>query len=249
MPRANRITCAGLVWHITQRCHERAFLLKFRRDRRRWIHWLWVARRRYGLSVLNFIVTSNHVHLLVRDRGRGEIMASMQLIAGRTAQEYNQRKHRHGAFWGDRYHATAVQTGQHLCRCLVYIDLNMVRAGVVEHPGLWPESGYVESVCPPARKSRLDYDAIAKIFDVRRFADVMAMRDALIAERIACGGVRREPAWTESVAVGDEDYLRQTKKELGEAGRYRQISGVHDKQCLKDGIADYLANISNKMSN
>ena len=55
----------------------------------------------------------------------------MQLIAGRTAQEYNQRKGKQGAFWEDRYHATA----QHLHRCLVYIVLNMVRAGAVNHPG------------------------------------------------------------------------------------------------------------------
>lgn len=33
----------------------------------------------------------------------------MQLIAGRTAQEYNQRKNRQGAFWEERYHATAIE--------------------------------------------------------------------------------------------------------------------------------------------
>ena len=41
---------------------------------------------------------------------------SMQLIAGRTAQEYNQRKNRQGAFWEDLYHATAIETGEHLDR-------------------------------------------------------------------------------------------------------------------------------------
>jgi putative transposase len=40
------------------------------------------------------MVTSNHVHLLVKDRGGDVIAQSMQLIAGRTAQEYNQRKNR-----------------------------------------------------------------------------------------------------------------------------------------------------------
>ena len=52
----------------------------------------------------------------------------MQLIAGRTALEYNQRKGRQGAFWEDRYHATAIEADEHLHRCLIYIDLNMVRA-------------------------------------------------------------------------------------------------------------------------
>jgi putative transposase len=58
----------------------------------------------------------------------------MRLLAGRTGQEYNQRKDRKGAFWEDCYHATAVETDDHLLRCIVYMDLNMVRAGKVEHP-------------------------------------------------------------------------------------------------------------------
>jgi putative transposase len=58
------------------------------------------------------------------------IPKSIQLVAGRTGQEYNERKRKKGAFGEGRYHATAVETGRHLRQCLVYIDLNMVRAGV-----------------------------------------------------------------------------------------------------------------------
>ena len=94
MPRANRYFVPGYIWHITHRCHKKEFLFKFVKDRARWRHWLFEAKKRYGLCVLNYIITSNHIHLLVRDQGRGEIAKSMQLIAGRTAQEYNQRKAR-----------------------------------------------------------------------------------------------------------------------------------------------------------
>jgi putative transposase len=63
---------------------------------------------RYDLSVLYYIVTSNHIHLVVRDNGEGDVIPnSIQLIAGRTGQEFNQRKNRKGAFWEDRYHASA----------------------------------------------------------------------------------------------------------------------------------------------
>ena len=75
----------------------------------------------------------------------------MQLIAGRSGQEYNQRKGRHGAFWEDRYHAAAIEINEHLQRCLVYTDLNMVRARVVTHPGNWAHSGYREIQKPPKR--------------------------------------------------------------------------------------------------
>ena len=91
MTRANRHYHPGYVWHITHRCHKHEFLLKFAKDRRRWIHWLFEAKKRYWLCILNYVVTSNHIHLLVQDGGRGEIASSMQLIAGRTAQEFNQR--------------------------------------------------------------------------------------------------------------------------------------------------------------
>ena len=99
MPRANRYFLPGYVWHITHRCHQRNFLLKFARDRPRYLRWLFEAKKGFGLCVLDYIVTSNHIHLLVKDTGQDVIAASMQLIAGRTAQEYNERKGRHRAFW------------------------------------------------------------------------------------------------------------------------------------------------------
>jgi putative transposase len=60
------------------------------------------------------MVTSNHVHLLVADDGDIDVIPnSMQLVAGRTGQEFNQRKDRKGDYWEDRYHATAVESGDH----------------------------------------------------------------------------------------------------------------------------------------
>ena len=115
MPRANRHFLPGHVWHITHRCHQKEFLLKFARDRRRYLHWIFEAKKRFGLSVLNYMITSNHVHLLIKDTGPNVIADSMQLIASRTAQEYNQRKDRQGAFWEDRYHATAIEADEHPC--------------------------------------------------------------------------------------------------------------------------------------
>src|ERR1019366_4381328 len=107
--------------------------------------------------------TSNHIHLLVKDTGEGVVAQSMQLVAGRTAQEYNQRKKRQGAFWEDRYHATAVEADEHLHRCLVYIDLNMVRAGVVRHPAEWAHSGYRQIQDPPERYTLRDLAALSDL--------------------------------------------------------------------------------------
>ena len=175
MARANRHFIAGQIWHLTQRCHQREFLLASDVDRRRWLYWLFQARKRHGLSVLNYCVTRNHVHLLVRDRGNDAIPKSMQLIAGRTAQEFNRRTSRRGAFWEDRYHSTAVQSNEHLVRCMVYIDLNMVRAGVVSHPEQWKTGGYHETLNPKQRGSRIDLEGLR---DLLEFASIEEMQKA-----------------------------------------------------------------------
>jgi len=155
MARAKRHYIPGHIWHITHRCHKREFLLGFARDRQCWLHWLLETKKRYQLTILNYVVTSNHIHLLVVDDGsRDAIPMSMQLVAGRTGQEYNVRKKRKGAYWEDRYHATAVESGEHLLRCIVYIDMNMVRTGVVAHPFQWKFGGFNE-IQEPKRKCAL----------------------------------------------------------------------------------------------
>ena len=49
---------------------------------------------------------------------------------------------------------------------MAYIDLNMVRAGVVRHPCEWPMSGYREIQNPPARYAVIDQSALLDIFGV-----------------------------------------------------------------------------------
>jgi putative transposase len=69
---AKRYYIPGCVWHVAHRCHKKEFLLKFARDRSRWLELLYKAKMRYGLVVLDYIVTSNHIHLLISDDGDRE---------------------------------------------------------------------------------------------------------------------------------------------------------------------------------
>lgn len=75
--------------------------------------WLFEAKKRYGLQILNYVATSNHIHLLIIEGDAEVVPKSLQLVAGKTAQEFNRRKNRKGAYWEDRYHATAIETGEH----------------------------------------------------------------------------------------------------------------------------------------
>jgi REP element-mobilizing transposase RayT len=57
---------------------------------------------------------------------------------------YNKRHGRRGYFWGDRFKSVIVEKGETLINCLAYIDLNPVRAGIVEKPEdyRWNSLGY-----------------------------------------------------------------------------------------------------------
>lgn len=229
--------------HITHRCHKKEFLLKFRRDRRRWLQWVFEAKKRYGLSVLNYTVTSNHIHLIVKGNGdRKTIPKSIQLIAGRTGQEYNLRKKRKGAFWEDRYHATAVETDLHLMQCLVYADLNMVRAGVVKHPVEWPYSGYNERMEPPQRYGLIDFGGLLGLFNFESIPDFANAYRRWIEKSMKEGRYSRDEKWTEAIAVGNKEFVEKVKERLGVRAQGRDVRAETGAYVLNDPEASYTTN-------
>lgn len=240
MPRRNRYHLPGLVWHITHRCHNKEWLFSHRRTRNRYRYWLFEARKRYNISILNYVITSNHVHLLVYDHGvEGTIERSMQLTQGRIAQEYNNRKNRVGAFWQDRYHATAVESGKHLQNCFNYIDRNMIRAGVVQLPWQWEHSGAWEIRRHRTRYCFLDveqmlkhlgFSSLCELLEFQKQADIDSYEDQ-----------ERNPIWSESVAVGSSAYLKDIEHRLHHRLKSRSIEKTQQACILKESRIPYRA--------
>ncbi len=227
MPRSKRFFVPGYTWHITQRCHNREFLLKFKRDKKRWIELLRQAKKRFDLSIFNYAVTSNHIHLVILDKGLSKsISMAIHFIAGQMAWEYNRRKSRRGAYWEDRYHATAVETEKHLLDCTTYIDLNMVRAGVVNHPEEWEFCGYQEILGYKKRKLLIDQSLLCLYLGIRDPRNLGRFYKAVIDEKIIDGGLERQGKWTEAVAVGSKEFTEKIKKELGQRARNRIVKMI-----------------------
>lgn len=207
------------------------------------MYWLFEAKKRFGLRILNYAVTLNHIHLLVIDSGREVIPKSLQLVAGRIAQEYNQRKNRKGAFWEDRYHATAIATDRHFIRCLIYIDLNMVRAGVVKHPSEWAMSGYNEIQNPPDRYGLIDLNGLMKLCGMINKDQMRSEYKQWVEDAINIDGYTREACWTESIAVGNRHFVEETKVKLGVKALGRKVVESNDHFVLKETYAPYNARL------
>lgn len=148
---------------------------------------------------------------------------SIQLIAGRTGQEFNQRKNRKGAFWEDRYHATAIETNDHLIQCLIYIDLNMVGAGVVEHPSNWQFGGYNEILNPKKRYAQFDHETLKDLLGFKTRENLVRDYREWVEQSLKTANCRRDGKWTESVAVGGEAFVTETRDRLGLKVKGREV--------------------------
>lgn len=240
MARAFRHYIPGLIWHVTQRCHNQNFLFRFPFYRSRWLYWMDQANQRFQISVLNYAITSNHIQLLVMSNAEeNHIARTMHLVSGRTAWEFNHRKNRNGSFWGDRYHATAVESDTHLHRCMIYIDMNMVRAGVVKHPRDWQDCGYHELIGDNKKYILIDRTRLLDLLQTeeRSFRE---MYDTNIVEHLDKKNFQREKHWTEGIAVGSQDFVMGVKNKLGYKAKGRRVLKESDFYQLREPRASYL---------
>jgi len=99
--------------------HKKEYLLKFSKDRNQFVKYLFKAKKKFGLVILNYMVTSNHIHLLVYDlTDKNVIPESIKFLAGRMAQDYNNRKNRYGPTLSPQsIIPTSTQTNLHRTTC------------------------------------------------------------------------------------------------------------------------------------
>ena len=133
----------------------------------------------------------------------------MRAVAGEFGRVYNQRKRRSNAYWGDNYHATLVESGAYLWRCLVYIELNMVRCGVVGHPRQWPWVGYHEIMGARRRYRLLDLERLCWRVGAASLEELRNNLEESLEQTIAQDRMKRESCWTESLAVGSHGFLER----------------------------------------
>ncbi|MBE7503571.1 MAG: transposase [Verrucomicrobiales bacterium] len=170
---------------------------------------------------------------------RAAISELMRLVAGEFARAYNRRKRRLNAFWGDNFHATLVEGGASLWRCLCYIELNRVRCGVVAHPREWEWVGYHEIVGSRRRYRLLDLERLAWRLGSSSLTDVAENLKASLEEAIAKDQVRREAYWTESLAVGSVGYLEQIRPRIRSRRETDLVETSEDAWILRESVLPY----------
>jgi len=129
--------------------------------------------------------------------------------------------------WSNRFHSTRIQSGSHLGRCLFYIDLNMVRAGVVEHPAQWPYVTWPELFGERQRYRIVNCATLLNRLQMGNWESFARWyRDTLDDMLSRKDDLRRQPFWGSAIAVGDADWLSSTVRRL--ALKRFEIREAHD---------------------
>ena len=130
MPRVARIVIADVAHHITQWGNNRQDVFFVEEDRQVYLDLLQVQCQRYGFTVTGYCLMTNHVHLI----GTPEREDSLAKAIGRTHFLYTQyinRLHgRSGHLWQNRFYSCPMDE-THALQALCYVELNPVRAGMV----------------------------------------------------------------------------------------------------------------------
>jgi putative transposase len=85
---------------------------------------------------------SNHFHLLATPSTGDGLPQLMQAVGRRYVRHFNDAQGRSGTLWEGRYKSTLIQTDRYLLACMVYIDLNPVRAALVAQARDYPWSSH-----------------------------------------------------------------------------------------------------------
>lgn len=142
MARQPRIDLAGTPQHVIQRGNDRQACFFGDNDRHVYLDWLRRAAEKYGGLVHAYVLMDNHAHLLVTCNEVGAVGRIMQSLGRRYVRYVNARYRRTGTLWEGRYRACLVDSDRYLLTCYRYIELNPVRAGMVDAPGEYRWSSF-----------------------------------------------------------------------------------------------------------
>jgi len=146
MARLPRLTLPDYPHHVIQRGNNQQPIFSTPVDYRRMLEVLEESAKKHQVAIHAYVLMSNHFHVLATPQ-TGEGLPQMMQALGRSYVRYfNASQQRTGTLWEGRYRSTVIQSERYLLACMVYIDLNPVRAGIVGRAQDYPWSSHAHYI-------------------------------------------------------------------------------------------------------
>ena len=208
MARPLRNLPSGYPVHVLQRGHNRARCFTSDGDHVLYLGLLQESSKRFGCAIHAYVLMTNHYHLLVSPPSADALSRMMRRVNQVYVQHVNRHQNRCGTTWQGRPKMSPVDSDSYFLTCLRYIELNPVRASMVDSPWLYPWSSY--SVNAAGRASELvtphpTYLELGATPEARQGAYRALFAEAIDLETL--GKIRA--AVNRSQPLGDEAFVRQ----------------------------------------
>lgn len=200
MSRPLRLDIEQALYHITARGDRRGAIYHSDTDRQVWLAMLGKACRRFEFRIHAYCQMGNHYHLLLETQ-YGMLARGLQQLNSTYAAYYNRQYNQVGHVFQGRYKAILCQSDTYLLELSRYVELNPVRAQLVEHPADWIWSSYRARVAQTSAPTWLDTQMVLGHFGT---SNTIAAYASFVAE----GLLGRSP-WANlahGVLLGDSDF-------------------------------------------
>ena len=214
MARLPRLTVPGYPHHVIQRGNNRQRIFTDDADRQRLLALLAEYAAAFQVAVHAYVLMDNHFHLLLTPETVDGIPQMMQAVGRQYVRYFNDCHQRSGTLWEGRYRSTLIQTERYLLACMVYLDLNPVRAGMVSQAQAHFWSSHAHYTGLRADKLITPHPLYWQL------GNTPFAREAAYAEMVQAGITRtQESALTQSAmsgwALGDKGFLAGLQKHTG----------------------------------
>jgi putative transposase len=224
MPRRARLAIAGIPWHIIQRGNNRSACFYADEDYLRYLDTLGELSKKHGCAVHAYVLMTNHVHLLLTPRKAESAALLMKHLGQRYVQYVNRVYRRSGTLWEGRIRSCLTQSEEYVLSCYRYIELNPVRAAMVQHPGDYRWSSYrgnAEGVANDLLMPQAEYLSLGREDKARQAAYRELFKSHIDSRR--CDEIRT--ATNSNYALGNERFKAEIEQALkrratpGKSGR------------------------------
>ena len=214
MARLGRYYVPGQVLHVIQRGNDRKAVFFAEDDYAQYREWLIAAADVNGLKVHAHVLMPNHVHLLVTPEEAESLPRTMQSLGRRYVRFINARRKRTGTLWEGRYRAAPIDSDEYFVSCCCYIELNPVRARLVEYPKQYRWSSYrahAEGKDDPLAGFHAVFRRLGRTVEARTQAYRALFRQKLDPAFVAALRAATNGGW----ALGDEGFRKEIEDAAG----------------------------------
>lgn len=142
MTRLPRLCPVDVPVHVVHRGHDRKICFVCDDDYLCYLSLLSEGSLFYGVEIHSWVLMTNHIHILVTPKVEHSVSRLMQHVGSHYVRYFNRMYGRTGTLWEGRFKSCLVEKENYFLVCQRYIELNPVRAKIVEDPGGYRWSSY-----------------------------------------------------------------------------------------------------------